>query len=127
MLPLAMHKVSLSVLSTNIKTLEIFPLEFVWSGPTTKFEFDFSFHKHMYELLKYSLEIRNVVWNIYDQDYQSLLDFANRQTNMFSSSDTEEDRKCNLLERKFPKIVYCYSLSFLWKEFGALWNTLFSI
>ena len=47
MLPLAMHEVSLSVLPTNIKTLEIFPLEFVWSGPTTKFEFDFSFHIHM--------------------------------------------------------------------------------
>ena len=29
-----MHKVALSVVSTDIKTLEIFSLEFVWSGPT---------------------------------------------------------------------------------------------
>ena len=34
LLAMAMQKVALSVVFANIKTLEIFSLEFVWSGPT---------------------------------------------------------------------------------------------
>ena len=34
LLAMAMQKVALSVVFANIETLEIFSLEFVWSGPT---------------------------------------------------------------------------------------------